>query len=169
MASITMKGTPIHTSGELPATGQPAPSFTLVNQELKDVTLGDFKGKKKLLNIFPSIDTSVCAMSAKKFNEFAKGAGDTATLMISADLPFALNRYCQQEGLSSVIPLSMMRSKDFAKSYGLLITDGPLAGLAARAVVVLDENDKVIYTQLVPEISKEPDYDKAVSALSAKR
>lgn len=165
MASITLKGNEIHTNGSLPAIGSKAPDFTLTNQDLKDISLADFKGKKKLLNIFPSLDTSVCAASTKKFNEYAKAAKNTVMLMASADLPFAMGRFCHEQDLNNVISLSMMRSKDFAKDYGVLITDGPLAGICARAVIVLDENDKVIYTQLVPEIAQEPDYESAVAKL----
>lgn len=165
MATITLKGNPIHTNGDLPILGSKAPYFRLVTEALEDKTLDDFKGKKKLLNIVPSLDTSVCATSTKKFNEFAKSRGDVVMLVISADLPFAMKRFCGNEGLSNVIPLSMMRGRNFAKEYGVLIQDGPLAGLTARAVVVLDENDKVVYTELVPEIAQEPDYDKAMAAL----
>lgn len=165
MASITLKGNEIHTNGSLPVIGSKAPDFTLTNQDLKDISLADFKGKKKLLNIFPSLDTSICAASTKKFNEYAKAAKNTVMLMASADLPFAMGRFCHEQDLNNVISLSMMRSKDFAKDYGVLITDGPLAGVCARAVIVLDEDDKVIYTQLVPEIAQEPDYESAVAKL----
>lgn len=165
MASITLKGNEIHTNGSLPVIGSKAPDFTLTNQDLKDISLADFKGKKKLLNIFPSLDTSVCAASTKKFNEYAKAAKNTVMLMASADLPFAMGRFCHEQDLNNVISLSMMRSKDFAKDYGVLITDGPLAGVCARAVIVLDEDDKVIYAQLVPEIAQEPDYESAVAKL----
>ncbi len=165
MATVTFKGNEIHTSGELPAVGGPAPDFKLVAGDLGDKTLGDFKGRKKLLNIFPSLDTPVCAASTKKFNEHAASRDDTVMLMISADLPFAMARFCSAEGTDKVVPLSMMRSRNFAKDYGVLIQDGPLAGITARAVVVLDENDNVIYTELVPDIAQEPDYEKAVAAL----
>lgn len=165
MAKITLHGNEIHTNGNLPATGSNAPEFTLVNGELGDVNLGTYSGKKKLLNIVPSLDTPVCATSTKKFNEVAKSKQDTVFLMISADLPFAMKRFCSMEGTENVIPLSMMRSRNFAKDYGILITDGPLAGITARAVVVLDKDNKVLYTQLVPEIAQEPDYDKAIAAL----
>ncbi|MDX1252575.1 MAG: thiol peroxidase [Gammaproteobacteria bacterium] len=165
MATITLKGNPINTNGDLPALASKTPYFRLVTEDLEDKTLDDFKGKKKLLNIVPSLDTSVCATSTKKFNEFAKSRSDVVMLVISADLPFAMKRFCGNEGLSNVIPLSMMRGRNFAKEYGVLIQDGPLAGLTARAVVVLDENDKVLYTELVPEIAQEPDYDKAMAAL----
>ncbi len=165
MATITLKGTPIHTNGELPKVGSKAPDFRLADVNLNDVTLADYRGKKKLLNIVPSLDTPVCAASTKKFNEYAKGRDDVVMLMISADLPFAMNRFCTSENTKNVVTLSMMRDRHFAKDYGVLIEDGPLAGITARAVVVIDENDKVVYTQLVPEIAQEPDYDKALAAL----
>ncbi len=165
MAEITLQGNPIHTNGELPAVGSQAPDFKLVDKDLNDVSLADFKGKKKLLNIVPSLDTPVCATSTKKFNEFAAGRDDLVMLVVSADLPFAMARFCTGEGVDKVIPLSMMRDRNFAKDYGVLITDGPLAGITARAVVVLDEDDKVVHAELVPEIAQEPDYDKALAAL----
>ena len=165
MAKITLQGNEINTNGDLPAVGSPAPDFKLTNGELQDVSLADFKGKKKLLNIVPSLDTPTCATSTRKFNEAAKGRDDVVMLIISADLPFAQGRFCTGEKLDNVIPLSMMRDKNFAKDYGVLIQDGPLAGITARAVVVIDENDKVVYTQLVPEIADEPDYDSALAAL----
>ena len=165
MATITLQGNEIHTNGELPAVGSKAPDFHLVDGDLNDVHLKDFAGKKKLLNIVPSLDTGVCALSTKKFNEAAAGRDDVIMLVISADLPFAQGRFCSTEGVDKVKPLSMMRSRNFAKDYGVLIEDGPLAGITARAVVVLDENDTVRYTELVPEIAQEPDYDKALAAL----
>ncbi|MBD3618074.1 MAG: thiol peroxidase [Chromatiales bacterium] len=165
MAKITLQGNEIHTNGELPAVGSQAPAFTLVNTDLQDVTLDTWKGKKKLLNIVPSLDTPVCATSTKKFNDFAKDRDDVVMLVIAADLPFAMGRFCGAENVDKVVPLSIMRDRHFAKDYGVLITDGPLAGITARAVVVVDENDKVVYTQLVPEIAEEPDYDKALAAL----
>ncbi len=165
MAEITLEGNPIHTNGELPEVGAQAPNFSLTNGELGDVSLADFKGKKTLLNIVPSLDTGVCAESTRKFNQAMQGKGDAVALVISSDLPFAQGRFCSSEGIDNVIPLSMMRSRNFAKDYGVLITDGPLAGITARAVVVLDENDKVVYTELVPEIAQEPDYDAALAAL----
>ena len=166
MATITLHGKKIHTSGELPKVGDKAPAFSLVDGELNNRSLVDYKGKKKLLNIVPSLDTGVCATSTKKFNDFAKGRKDVVMLVVSADLPFAQGRFCGAENIDKVIPLSMMRSRKFAKDYGVLIDDGPLAGITARAVVVLDTNDKVVYTELVPEIAQEPDYDKALAALS---
>ncbi len=165
MAEITLQGNPIHTNGELPAVGSQAPDFRLVDGELNDRTLADYRGKKKLLNIVPSLDTPVCAESTRKFNEAVAGRDDVVVLIVSADLPFAQSRFCTGEGLENVIPLSMMRDRNFAKDYGVLITDGPLAGITARAIVVIDENDRVVYTELVPEIAQEPDYDKALAAL----
>jgi thiol peroxidase len=165
MATVTLKGNPIHTNGELPAIGSAAPEFHLVDKDLNDVRLGTYKGKKKLLNIVPSLDTSVCATSTKKFNDYAKGRDDLVVLIISADLPFAQGRFCKVEGINNVIALSMMRSRNFAKDYGVLIQDGPLAGITARAVVVMDEYNRVMYTELVPEIAQEPNYERALAAL----
>lgn len=165
MATITLKGNSIHTNGELPAVGSTAPELHLVNGKLEDVSLKSFAGKKKLLNIVPSLDTPVCATSTRKFNETASQRANTVVLIVSADLPFAQGRFCTVEGLENVIALSMMRSRNFAKDYGVLIEDGPLAGITARAVVVIDENDKVVYSELVPEIAQEPDYEKALAAL----
>jgi len=165
MATVTLKGNPIHTIGELPAAGSKAPDFKLTTAELKDVSLADYKGKKKILNIVASLDTGVCATSARKFNEKAGSLPNTVVLVVSADLPFAAKRFCSTEGLQNVTTLSLMRSREFAKSYGVLITDGPMAGITARAIVVIDEDDKVKYTQLVPEIGQEPDYDKALAAV----
>jgi len=164
MAKITLQGNAINTNGDLPHVGAMAPAFKLTDGELNDRTLADFAGKKKLLNIVPSLDTPVCATSTKKFNDAARD--DSVMLIISADLPFAMGRFCSAENTDKVISLSMMRDKNFAKDYGVLIQDGPLAGITARAVVVLDENDKVIYAELVPEIAQEPDYDRALAALS---
>ncbi len=166
MAEITLEGNPIHTNGELPDVGAQAPDFSLTTGELGDVSLADYKGKKKLLNIVPSLDTGVCAESTRKFNQAMKDKDNAVALVISSDLPFAQGRFCSSEGIDNVIPLSMMRSRNFAKDYGVLITDGPLAGITARAVVVLDENDKVVYTELVPEIAQEPNYDAALAALA---
>ena len=165
MATITLKGNEIHTNGELPAVGSQAADFKLVDAELGDKRLADYAGQKKLLNIVPSLDTPVCATSTKKFNEAAAGRDNVVMLVISADLPFAMGRFCSGEGIDKVLPLSMMRSRNFAKDYGVLIEDGPLAGITARAIVILDESDKVVYTELVPEIGQEPDYDKALAAL----
>lgn len=166
MASITFQGNGIHTNGELPRVGDSAPDFSLVTRELEDVSLASYAGKKKLLSIFASIDTPVCADSTKRFNEVAREKSDSVFLMISADLPFAMGRFCGAEGVDNVIPLSMMRSRDFASDYGVLIEDGVLAGLSARAVVALDQDNKVLYTELVPEIAQEPDYEAALAALS---
>ena len=165
MAQIKHRGNPINTNGELPAVGSQAPDFKLVDANLKEVTLGSYKGKKKLLNIVPSLDTPTCALSTKKFNDFAKANGNIAALTISADLPFAQKRFCGAENIEAVKTLSMMRSRNFAKDYGVLIQNGLLAGITARAVVVIDESDKVAYTELVPEIAQEPNYDAAIAAL----
>ncbi len=165
MATITLKGSEIHTNGELPAVGSDAPGFHLVDGELNDTYLTNYAGKKILMNIVPSLDTPVCATSTKKFNEAAAGKDNVVMLVIAADLPFAMGRFCGAEHVDKVIPLSMMRSRNFAKDYGVLIEDGPLAGITARAIVVVDENGKVAYTELVPEIAQEPDYDKALAAL----
>jgi thioredoxin-dependent peroxiredoxin len=165
MATITLKGNPVQTHGELPEPGSAAPGFRLVNQDLKDVTLHDFAGKKKVLNIFPSIDTPTCATSVRKFNERAAAMKDTAVLCISADLPFAAKRFCGAEGLSNVITLSTLRDPTFAKEYGVRIETGPLAGLTARAVVVLDADNQVLHAELVKEIADEPDYGAALKAL----
>jgi len=166
MAKITLKGNEINTNGDLPAVGSSAPDFHLVDSDLSDRTLADYGNKKKLLNIVPSLDTPVCATSTKHFNEYADSKDDVVCLMISADLPFAMSRFCGAEGLSNVVTLSMMRSKGFAKDYGVLIQDGPLAGITSRAIVVLDGDNKVIYTEMVPEIAQEPDYDAAIAALA---
>ena len=165
MATITLKGNPINTSGSLPQVGSQAPDFKLVGEDLQDVSLGNFKGKKKVLNIVPSLDTSVCATSARKFNERAKELPNCAILIVSADLPFASERFRTNEGLTEIVTLSMMRSRDFARDYGVLITTGPLAGICARAVVVLDESNKVVHTELVSEIAREPNYELVLAAL----
>ncbi len=165
MADITLKGNPCHTNGELPAVGAQAPDFKLVAPDLSDTTLAAYAGKKKLLNIVPSLDTPVCATSTQKFNAAMKDKSDAVALVISADLPFAAKRFCSAEGIENVITLSMMRDKQFAEAYGMLITDGPLAGLTARGVVVLNADNQVVYTQLAPEIGEEPDYDAALAAL----
>ncbi|HEU4382966.1 MAG TPA: thiol peroxidase [Anaeromyxobacteraceae bacterium] len=164
MAKITHRGNPITTNGELPKVGSKAPDFKLTTGELQDVSLADFKGKRKVLNIVPSLDTPTCATSTRKFNQRAGEVPNTVVLVISSDLPFAMKRFCAAEGLANVVPLSLMRSRRFAKDYGVLIQDGLMAGICARAVVVLDENDTVTYTELVPEIRQEPDYDRALAA-----
>lgn len=166
MAQITLKGNPCNTNGELPAVGNQAPDFSLVASNLQNMALANYAGKKKLLNIVPSLDTPVCAASARKFNETFAGRDDAVALVVSADLPFAAGRFCSIEGLKNVASLSMMRDKQFAQDYGVLITDGPLAGLTARAVIVLDADNRVLYTQLVPEIGQEPDYQAAMLALA---
>jgi thiol peroxidase len=165
MATVTLHGDPIHTNGDLPAVGAGAPDFNLVNKDLADVSLKDFAGKKKLISIVPSLDTPVCATSTKKFDELVSGRDDVVVLIVSADLPFAAARFCTAEGVEGVHTLSMMRSRNFAKDYGVLIEDGPLAGITARAIVVLDAHGRVTYTQLVPEIGEEPDYEAALKAL----
>jgi thiol peroxidase len=165
MAQVTLKGNPVSTSGNLPAVGSKAPDFKLVGEDLQDVTLGSFKGKKKILNIVPSLDTSVCATSARKFNERAKEIPNCAVIIVSADLPFASERFRSSEGLTEIVTLSMMRSRAFARDYGVLVTSGPLAGICARAVVVLDENDLVVHTELVSEIAREPNYDLVLAAV----
>lgn len=165
MAKVTLEGNEFNTNGELPTVGSTAPDFKLTTTELADVTLANYKGKKKLLNIVGCLDTSTCVISARKFNEYAKEHDDTVILVISTDMPPAMTRICNEEKLENVIALSMMRDKNFAKDYGILIQDGPLAGILSRSVVVLDENDKVVYTQLVPEFVDEPDYDSALKAL----
>lgn len=165
MADVTFKGGLIHTNGRLPEVGQQAPDFRLVDGDLADRSLSDFAHRKKLLNIVPSLDTPVCAESTRRFNDYARVHDDTVMLIISADLPFAQQRFCGDEGLNNVVPLSMMRDQAFARDYGVLLEDGPLAGVTARAVVVLDAGDRVVHAQLVPEIAEEPDYDRALSAL----
>lgn len=165
MATVTFKGSAVHTSGELPKAGSKAPNFVLTDAQLNDRTLNDFQGKRKLLSIVPSLDTGTCALSAKKFNMAAKEHPDVMILVVSADLPFAQKRLCSAEDLQNIVTLSMLRSKDFATQYGVLLIDGPLAGLAARAVVVLDEDDRVLYSELVGEITTEPNYAKALEEL----
>lgn len=165
MANITLRGAPVQTSGELPAVGSEVVGFRLVGLDLKDVALHDFAGKRKVLNIFPSIDTPTCAMSVRQFNQRAAALANTVVLCISADLPFAQKRFCGAEGIGNVVMLSLMRGRHFAEDYGVLLENGPLAGLTARAVVVLDENDRVIHSELVSEIGNEPNYEAALKAL----
>ena len=165
MANITLRGNPFQTNGELPKPGSDAPGFRLVSGELKDVTLHDYAGQRKVLNIFPSIDTPTCATSVRKFNEKAAALKDTVVLCISADLPFAQSRFCGAEGLKNVHNLSLMRGRSFSEEYGVHIENGPLAGLTARAVVVLDANNKVLHSELVKEIADEPNYDAAIKSL----
>jgi thiol peroxidase len=165
MAKITLQGKPIETSGSLPAVGSPAPPFTLTRTDLSECSLKEFAGKTVVLNIFPSIDTSVCAASVRRFNAEAAARPETVVLCISADLPFAHHRFCEVEGIDNVIPLSVFRAPEFGRDYGVKITTGPIAGLLSRAVVVVDASGRVIYTEQVPEISREPDYTKALAAL----
>ncbi|MCI5159348.1 MAG: thiol peroxidase [Candidatus Electrothrix sp. AUS1_2] len=166
MAHVTFQGTPVNTVGDLPAVGQAAPDFTLTKTDLSDVSLADYKGKKLVLNIFPSVDTPVCAASVRRFNDEAGKLDNTEVLCISRDLPFALGRFCGAEGLDNVTSASELRSDDFGQDYGVRIADSALAGLFARAIVVIDEEGKVVYTQLVPEIAEEPDYQGALAALA---
>ncbi len=164
MAQVKLKGSPFKTNGELPKKGQKAPGIHGVDSELKEKTLADFQGKKKIICFVPSFDTPVCSMSAKKFSEAVGQRPDTVVVYISADLPFALKRSCTAEnGMKNITALSLVRSKKTAEDYGVLLQNGPLEGLCARAVVVVDANDTVLYTQLVDEITTEPDYDKALS------
>ncbi len=165
MATITLKGTPIHTVGALPHVGAKAPDFALTKGDLSDVSLKDFQGKRKLLNIVPSLDTGVCAASARRFNQEAAKVPGAVILTVSCDLPFAQGRFCEAEGIKEVVPLSELRARSFGEAYGVRIADGPLAGLLSRAVVVLDEQDEVLYTEQVPEIVQEPNYDAALKAL----
>ena len=164
MATVTFKGESLNVGGAFPRIGESAHSFMLVDKDLNDVSLSQFAGRRKILNIVPSLDTPVCAVSTRKFNEAASALPNTVVIVISADLPFAQGRFCAVENLQNVVTLSTMRGRDFHKDYGVMITDYPLAGLTARAVVVLDENDKVLHSELVQEITKEPDYDAALTA-----
>ncbi|MBU8577910.1 thiol peroxidase [Brevibacterium luteolum] len=165
MATTAFQGDPVTTNGSLPETGSKAPAFELVGTDLSSVTSADVAGKRVVLNIFPSVDTGVCADSVRKFNELAGKLENTTVICASKDLPFALGRFCGAEGLENVTSASAFRT-DFGDDYGVRMTDGPLAGLLARSVVVLDENGVVLHSQLVPEIGQEPDYDAAVAALS---
>lgn len=164
MANITLKGNAISTKGELPTIGSELKNFTLVNDKLEDKNLNDYKGKKLIFNIFPSIDTGVCAASARKFNEEASSVENTIILNVSKDLPFALGRFCAAEGLDQVETLSDFRGS-FGDDFGVTIENGPLAGLMSRAIIVTNEEGKVIYTEQVPEITQEPDYEKALNAV----
>ena len=165
MAKITLKGNAIETIGTLPAKASAAPNFALVKTDLSEVTLANYKGKKIVLNIFPSIDTPVCAASVRQFNKTAGELTNTVVLCISADLPFAHTRFCETDGLKNVESLSVFRSNAFGKDYGVTITTGPIAGLLSRAIVIIDADGKVIYTEQVPEIAQEPNYDAALAAL----
>jgi thioredoxin-dependent peroxiredoxin len=165
MAQVTLKGSPVEVAGQLPQVGQQAPAFSLVGGDLGDVSLASLAGKRKVLNIFPSVDTPTCATSVRTFNAEASQLANTLVLCISADLPFAQARFCGAEGLDKVINLSTLRGASFLKDYGVAIASGPLVGLAARAVVVLDENDKVLHSELVGEIADEPNYAAALAVL----
>ncbi|WP_072530185.1 thiol peroxidase [Bacteroides ilei] len=166
MAKTAFQGAPVSLAGEFIAVGAQAPEFSLVKGDLSSFTLADIKGKYAILNIFPSMDTGVCAASVRKFNKLAAGMDNTVVLAISKDLPFAQGRFCTAEGIENVIPLSDYRyTSDFGEKYGVLMTDGVLCGLLARAVVIINPEGKVIYTELVPEITQEPDYDAALAAL----
>ncbi|MFA4969533.1 MAG: thiol peroxidase [Sulfuritalea sp.] len=163
--TISLRGTPVRVDGDLPAAGSKAPDFKLTSAALADVSLKDFAGKRKVLNIYPSIDTPTCATSTRKFNEAAGDLPNTVVLCVSGDLPFAAKRFCELEGLKNVAHLSTFRHPEFLKAWGVAMADGPLAGLTARAVVVLDENDKVIHSEMVPEIAQEPNYAAALKSL----
>lgn len=165
MSNVTLGGNAITVGGTLPAKGSQAPDFTLTTVELGSATLQDYSGKRKILNIFPSVDTGICAASVRKFNELAAGLQDTVVVNVSKDLPFAQARFCGAEGIDNVAVGSAFRSS-FGEDYGVTLADGPMAGLLGRAVVVLGHDGEVLHTQLVPEITTEPDYDSAVSALS---
>ena len=164
--TVTLGGNPVDVAGEFPQKGQAAAAFSLVGKDLADVTLASFAGKRKVLNIFPSIDTPTCATSVRTFNKKANELTNTVVLCISADLPFAQSRFCGAEGLANVVTLSTLRGAEFLKAYGVALASGPLAGVAARAVVVLDENNTVLHSELVAEIKNEPDYDAALKALA---
>lgn len=165
MSTVTLEGNPLHVEGHFPEPGEKLHSFMLVDKNLNDVPLAHFKGKRKVLSIVPSLDTPTCAQSTRVFNEKASSLPNTVVLVISSDLPFAQARFCGAEGLDNVITLSTLRGRDFHRDYGVLITEHPLTGLTARAVIVADENDNVIYSQLVPEIADEPDYNAVLAAL----
>ena len=165
MAQITLQGNVVNTNGDIPNNGTSAPDFVLVDSELNDINLSNYSGKNKVLTIIPSLDTPVCQKSTKIFNEKIASIPDTVLLAVSADLPFAMKRFCVQESLNSVNPLSMMRSRNFAKDYGVLLTDGPLSGITARAVIVIDKEDKIIYSELVQEIANEPNYENVIKSL----
>ncbi|MGH8677382.1 MAG: thiol peroxidase [Burkholderiales bacterium] len=165
MTTVTLKGKPVTVAGNLPKKGETASEFSLTGKDLADVALKIFAGKRKVLNIVPSLDTPTCAKSTRVFNEKATAMKNAVVLVISADLPFAMSRFCGAEGLNNVVTLSTFRGRDFHQKYGVDVTDGPLKGLTARAVVVLDENNKVLHSELVPEIGNEPNYDAALAAL----
>ncbi len=165
MSKITFRGTPVSTNGELPKVGEPAPDFVVVQNDLADLMLDELKGRKVVLNIFPSLDTGVCATSVRKFNEQAASVPEAVVLCVSKDLPFAQARFCGAEGIENVKTVSVFRCDCFEKNYGVLMVDGPLRGLLARSVVVLNEEGKILYTELVPEIAQEPNYDAALNVI----
>ena len=163
---VTLGGKPVKIEGVFPKVGDKAPAFSLVNKDLEDTTLANFAGKKKVLNIVPSLDTPVCALSTRKFNQQASNMSNTVVLIIAADLPFAMKRFCETEGLDKVVVLSTMRGSEFMRNYGVAIAEGPLSGITARAVIVLNENDQIVHAELVPEIKNEPNYAAALAALN---
>ena len=165
MAEITLQGNKINTNGDVPKIGSAAPDFVLVDSDLNDISLSNYDGKNIILNIIPSLDTPVCQKSTKIFNEKASSLSDVVVLAVSADLPFAMKRFCSAESIESVKPMSMMRSRNFAKDYGVLLVDGPLSGITARAVVVIDKDKKIIHSELVQEIANEPNYEAALNSL----
>lgn len=164
-STVTLKGNPVEVAGDFPQVGQSAPDFNLVNQDLANVTLASFAGQRKILNIFPSIDTPTCATSVRKFNQTANDLPNTVVLCISVDLPFAQKRFCGAEGLTNVTTLSTMRGREFLHDYGVALASSKLEGVAARAVIVLDENNQVLHSEMVSEITSEPNYDAATSVL----
>lgn len=165
METVYLNGTPCHTDGFIPAVGTKAPAFNLVDKDLKEIRLSDYAGKRVVLNIFPSLDTEVCATSVRRFNKEASRVDNTAIICVSMDLPFAQKRFCTAEGIDNLTVASAFRSPTFSQQYGLQIVDGPLAGLLARAVIVLDEDHNIVFTDLVEEITHEPDYEGAIAAL----
>lgn len=167
MATVAFKGNPVHTVGDLPAKGTKAPAFSLTGTDLQDVGLEAFAGKRKILSIVPSLDTGICAMSAKRFNQEVAKLGNVVIINISADLPFAAKRFCDSEKLQHIVSLSTFRAPDFGRKYGMAISEGPLKGLLTRAIVVLNQHDEVVYTELVPEITTEPNYDAALAAVAS--
>ncbi len=166
MSTVTLRGTPVPVAGTLPAVGSTAPDFALTGKDLATVSLASYAGKRKVLNIVPSLDTPTCATSTRKFNQSAGQLDQTVVLVIAADLPFAMSRFCTTEGLENVVSLSTFRGRDFHYAYGVDITDGPLRALTARAVVVLDQNNRVLHSELVGEIAQEPDYEAALKSLA---
>jgi|TARA_Y100000996_G_scaffold97117_1_gene69602 thiol peroxidase len=165
MAEITLQGNKVNTNGDIPQIGSSAPDFILVDSDLNDLSLSNYDGKNIILNIIPSLDTPVCQKSTKIFNEKASNLSDVIVLAVSADLPFAMKRFCSAESIESVKPMSMMRSRNFAKDYGVLLVDGPLSGITARAVVVINKDKKIIHSELVQEIANEPNYEAALNSL----